>query len=150
MSSSPKANLFNPADWYSLASWLYDTSTSSSEQCVRRTIISRAYYAALICARDATKSNTIGQDGHVNVVKALTKKSSFAGNKLNSLRLKRHAADYRLDEVITPMDVSTSLKSALAVLSELGQAPQVLASQNKPYSDDYLDSSKFISNKPQP
>jgi hypothetical protein len=149
MLSSPKANSFNPADWYSLASWLYDTSTSSSEQCVRRTIISRAYYAALICARDATKSNTAGPDGHVNVVKALTAKSSFAGNKLNSLRLKRHAADYRPNEVITPMDVSTSLKSALVVLSELGQAPQVLGSLNKPYSCDYLDSSKFIANKQQ-
>jgi len=149
MSSSPKVNPFNPAEWYSLASWLYDTSLISSAQCIRRTIISRAYYAALICARDATNSSTSGQDGHVSVVRALSSKSSFAGNKLNSLRLKRHIADYRPDEEITPLDVSNSLINARAVLTELGLTPQNVYPHNKPYSQDYLDSSKFLANSKQ-
>lgn len=146
MLSSHKANPFNPAEWYSLASWLYDTKPASVSQSIRRTIVSRAYYAALICARDATQSNTVGPDGHKNVVDALSEKNPNAGNKLNSLRLKRHSADYKLEDEITDRDVYTSLINSRAVLDALGATPKNVAPHNKPYAQNFLDSDKFIKN----
>lgn len=147
MLSSPKANQFNAAEWYSLASWLFDTKPVISSECLRRTIIGRAYYAALICARDATGSSTTGPEGHRNVVNALRKRNYTAADKLDSLRLKRHKADYSIDEDISPRVVEICLKDSRAVLSELGMLPQEIAPHNKPYAHDYLDSNKFLSNK---
>ena len=95
---SPKAepNFFDPADFYAFASWLNLAKPSSSSQALRRTIVGRAYYAALICARDATRSSTSGGSGHKNVVTALKQKNHTAGSKLDELRLKRQKADYDL------------------------------------------------------
>lgn len=146
MLSSPKANSFNPAEWYSLASWLFDTAPASSSECLRRTIIGRAYYAALICARDATGSSTLGKDGHRNVVNALWScNNNTAAEKLDSLRLKRHKADYTTDQDISPREVEIFLKDSRTVLRELGMLPPDIPPHNKPYSRDYLESSKFLS-----
>lgn len=147
MSSFLKANLspsFNPAEWYSLAQWLYDTKPALASQSLRRTIIGRAYYAALISARNSTHSDTAGQGGHERVVAELRVKDFAAANKLNSLRLKRQSADYRPDEVITDKDVTGSLKDSYAVLAALGVLPDNVAPHNKPYSHNYLDKNKFL------
>jgi hypothetical protein len=148
MSSSHKDNPFNPAEWYSLACWLFDTKPGLSSQCLRRVIIGRAYYAALICARDVTGSKTVGQGGHEYVVTALRGRNSLAAEKLNSLRLKRQAADYFLDKDITVRDVEISLLDSRIVLGALGKIPPDVPPHNKPYAHDYLDSSKFLVNKP--
>lgn len=145
MSSSPKVDSFQPVEWYLLASWLFDTSPASSSECLRRTIIGRAYYAALICARNVTGSSTLGQDGHKNVVNALRRKNSRAAGKLDSLRITRHRADYTLDIHISRREVEICLKDTLTVLRELGLLPANMTSYQKPYSHDYLDSSKFLS-----
>ena len=145
MLSSPKANSFNPAEWYSLARWLFDTKPALSSECLRRTIIGRAYYAALICARDATGSSTLGREGHRNVVNALRKSNNTAAVKLDSLRLTRHKADYSPDKDISSREVEICLKDTRTVLHELGVLPQDIPPHNKPYSEDYLDSSKFLS-----
>jgi|GEM_PF-3422363 len=147
MLSSPKANSFNPAEWYSLALWLFDTKPGLSSECLRRTIIGRAYYAALICARDATGSSTTGPEGHRNVVNALRKRNDTAADKLDSLRLTRQKADYSPDTDISPRVVEICLKDSRTVLSELGMLPQDIHPHNKPYADDYLDSSKFMLKK---
>jgi hypothetical protein len=144
MSSSPKASSFNPAEWYSLASWLFDTKPVLSSQCLRRTIIGRAYYAALICAREATGSKTVGQGGHENVVKALRGCNSTAAGKLDSLRLKRQSADYFPDKDVTVRDVEISLMDSRTILNALGKMPPDIPPHNKPYPHDYLDSSKFL------
>ena len=144
MSLSPKVDSFNPAEWYALARWLFDTAPALSSECIRRTIIGRAYYAALICARDATGSSTIGQNGHANVVAALRKKSTVAAGKLDSLRLTRHKADYSVSEKISPRDVEICLKDSRTVLHELGSLPESVPPHNKPYSNNYLDSKKFL------
>ena len=149
MSSSPKANPFNPAEWYSLASWLFDTKPAMSSQCLRRTIIGRAYYAALICAREVTGSKTVGQGGHNNVVKALRGSNSTAAVKLDSLRLKRQSADYFPDKEVTVRDVEISLMDSRTVVNALGKTPPDVPPHNKPYSHDYLDSGKFLSNMKQ-
>ena len=149
MSSSPKADSFNPEEWYSLAIWLFDTKPALSSECLRRTIIGRAYYAAFICARDATSSNAFGQGGHKNVVNALRGSNSIAAGKLDSLRLTRQKADYSTDKNITSRDVEICLKDSQTVLSALGVLPQDIPPHNKPYANDYLDSSKFLSSKKQ-
>ena len=144
MSSFPKANSFNPAEWYSFARWLFDTAPALSSECLRRTIIGRAYYAALICARDATGSSTFGQDGHKNVVHALRKRNDTAAGKLDSLRLARQKSDYYPDEDISPRTVEICLKDSQTVLRELGMLPPDIPPHNKPYSDNYLNGSKFL------
>jgi hypothetical protein len=148
MLSSLKGNFsipFNPADWYALAVWFYDTKPALSSQCLRRTIIGRAYYAALICARDATHSNTTGQGGHDRVVAALRTKDNSAAGKLDSLRLKRQSADYHPEIEISVRDVEISLLDSKVVLTALGMAPIIVAPHNKPYSQNYLDKDKFLS-----
>ncbi len=145
MSSSPKVNEFNPVEWYSLACWLFDTKPDASSQCLRRTIIGRAYYAALICAKDMTRSSTSGNDGHKNVVNALRAKHGTAADKLNALRLKRQAADYIMDKDISPREVEICLNDSRRVLIELGKLPSDIPPHNKPYPNNYLDSKKFLS-----
>ena len=142
MSSSRMPNThFDAAEFYSLASWLHDTKPSSSSQALRRTIIGRAYYAALISARDFLGQSTIGDKGHKAVVDALAQKvSTQISAALNALRMKRADADYRPEKVISPRDVEISLRNALIVLREV--KPDSVS--NLPYSIDYLDSSKFL------
>lgn len=144
MLSFPKANSFNPAEWYSLARWLFDTKPEQSSQCLRRTIVGRAYYAALICARDITGSKTVGQGGHENVVNSLRSHNSLAAGKLNSLRLLRQTADYFPGRDISSREVEICLNDSRIVLRELGMLPPDISPHNKPYPDDYLDGSKFL------
>lgn len=142
MLSSPKANSsnFDAAEFYAFASWLNHTKPSLSSQVLRRTIIGRAYYAALICASSATGAPTHGKDGHVNVVRALKQKDLNAGNKLDSLRLTRQNADYKAFD-ISSRDVDTSLQAALVVLKSLGKAP----SGSSVFTSDFLDPNRFLS-----
>lgn len=142
MSLSPKAepDIFDPADFYAFASWLNSTKPGASSQALRRTIVGRAYYAALICARDATKTSTSGLGGHKNVVTALKQKNHTAGSKLDELRLKRHKADYESDE-LTPREVEIALKAALVVLQALGK----FVDNSAPFKCDYLDPARFLS-----
>lgn len=142
MSSSHKGSqaIFDPADFYAFASWLFHTKPAASSQALRRTIIGRAYYAALICARDATGSSTSGANGHKNVVDALRKQDLAAGSKLDSLRLARQKADYE-NPSVTSRDVEISLKAAQIVLEAVGKSTPGIQS----YSSDYLDASHFLS-----
>jgi len=101
----------------------------------------------LICARDATGSSTSGSNGHRNVVDALWKcHNNTAAEKLDSLRLKRHKADYSTDQNISPREVEIFLKDSRTVLRELGALPPNIPPHNKPYSCDFLDCSKFLVN----
>jgi hypothetical protein len=144
MSLSPKVSEFNPAEWYSLARWLFDTKPDASSQCLRRTIIGRAYYAALLCARDTTNSSTFEKGGHVNVINALKAKYSIAAKKLDALRRKRQVADYMMEEDISSRDVEICLNDSRIVLFELGKLPSDVPPHNKPYLDNYLNGNKFI------
>ena len=141
---SPLPVLFNPADFYSLATWLLDTCPAHPSPCLVRTIINRAYFAALICARDFTGSNTTGEKGHVNVVNALKNCNKVAANKLNSLRLKRRRADYETGGCFDRRDAQLALDESLVVLIA-ANGPEFPA---KPYSYDFLDPSRFLSTPP--
>ena len=139
---SPKGESvpFEPVDFYALASWLYDTKPSSASEALRRTIIGRAYYAALICARDHVSVSTTGAGGHSNVIDALKKVHPTAARKLDALRLSRRKADYEVGSPVNDRDVGISLGDALVVLRALGKAPTSI----KPYSTNYLDPQRFL------
>lgn len=145
MSSSHTASSsnFDPGEFYAIASWLYDTKLPLSGQPLRRLIIGRAYYAALISARDFTGTSTQGKNGHREVVDALKNKDHTAGSKLDSLRLTRHKADYQMGITITDSQVTNSLKEALIVLKAIGS--QIATQAGKSYSSDFLDPKKFLS-----
>jgi len=80
-------------------------------------------------------------------VYALRNLSSSAAKSLDSLRLKRHKADYSIGEDISIREVEISLIYSRSVLRELGMLPADSPPHNKPYPHDYLDSGKFLSNK---
>lgn len=141
MSSSAKANRFTSFDFFSLAQWCHDTMSPTCPPAMTRTIINRAYYAALLYARDITKSSTVGIDGHKNVVKALKAIDSYAGNKLDSLRIMRHKADYEMSASISVREAAISIAAAREILFTL-KCPNL--TPNKPYTENYLDKSLFL------
>ena len=130
-----------PVDIFIFACWLNDTKPAHPSEILIRSIINRAYYAALISARDYIDADTRGSGGHVQVVRALRHHDRFAGNKLDSLRLKRRLADYEPERSFTPRDAEISLQDSRAVLFAVGCAPPV---SPKPYTSNFLDSSKFL------
>ena len=129
-----------PIDIFVFAHWLDDTKPEQPSPSLIRTIINRAYYAALISARDFTGSSTSGKGGHRNVVDALRLKSPDAANKLNSMRLQRGKVDYDLSVNVSIRDAKLSLVNSRAILYASGQAPPV----SKLYDVNFLDKSKFI------
>ena len=147
MSLSRNADTTSPAfdfaELYALASWLHATQTEPHAEAIKRTIIGRAYYAALICARDFTGATTIGPQGHKMVVNALKLRNSRAGNNLDTLRQIRHKADYEASASISDRDVGIALRNALIVLNATGKT----IADGKPYTSDFLDPSKFMTRK---
>lgn len=143
MSSSRNASTSKPSfdfvELYALASWLYDTRPIACSEAVKRTIVGRAYYAALICARDFTGASTTGESGHKMVVDALRPRSSRAANNLNDLRLLRQKADYEAG-AFTDRDVGIALRHSRLVLQVIGR----LMVDDKPYVVNYLDPTKFL------
>ncbi|WP_143005492.1 hypothetical protein [Desulforhopalus singaporensis] len=123
-----------------IATWLYDTRPASPEPVLLRTVVNRAYYAALITARDYTGSSTVGNRGHGNVVDALRSVSSHASNSLDAMRLLRRQADYELGTAITEREACRSITYARQILYDLG----VQLSLGKEYSFDFLDTDKFV------
>jgi hypothetical protein len=129
-----------PANLFSFAQWLCDTKPQNPSACLINTIVNRAYYAALICVRDTTGAKTTGSGGHINVVNALRLQNQSAANKLNSLRIKRCKADYT-NNTLSVRDAVISVSESREVLFSMNCRLDV----GKTYSDDFLDSSCFLS-----
>lgn len=131
---------FDFVEFFSLAQWLNDTKPDHPSQCILRTIINRAYYSALISARDFTGASSTGQSGHTTVIDALRSRGkSYEANKLNSLKLQRVKADYKSTTSFTVRDIQICLQDSRIVLYAANCAP----TSTKPYSQDFLDRSKF-------
>lgn len=131
---------FDFVEFFSLAQWLYDTKPEPPSQCILRTIVNRAYYSALISARDFTGTSSGGAGGHNNVIRALRENGKIReANKLNSLKLKRVDADYKTTTTFTVREIQICLEDTRLVLFAASCAPTSL----RPYSKDFLDQSKF-------
>lgn len=131
----------DPAELFSLATWLDRIKpTNPPSEIVIRTVINRAYYAALISVSLFTCTATYGQKGHVDVVNALKKHNLKAGNKLNDLRLKRREADYDFHINLSIRDATLSLLNSRDILYSINPSQPAL---EQPSTSAYLDISKF-------
>lgn len=131
---------FDPVNFFSFATWLEQTKPGQPSQVLIRTIINRAYYAALISARNFTNTDTRG--GHGRVIRALRKHDTSAGSKLDSLRVLRQKADYQEGQTLTEREALRSLVESRQILFVLGVAPVSV----RPYEADFLSSVKFLEN----
>lgn len=136
MASIPQ---FEPVEFYSFASWLYKTRPSVASQSLKRTIIARAYYAALLSARDKTGLSTNGPNGHSDIIRELKRIDLIAGNNLSALNIARRGADYEYGAVFSEKDLIVSLRNARQILERLG-----LINKGDPAcSVNYVDATKF-------
>ena len=63
---------FDPTDFYEFSSWMKERLPDPFRQSVARSIISRAYYSALLHASDYTGLATVG--GHSKIISNLRKR----------------------------------------------------------------------------
>jgi hypothetical protein len=133
----------DPAELIFFATWLDRIKPNPPSEILIRTIINRAYYAALIsasrftCTPTNTKEN---KGGHVNVINALKRHNMIVGNKLNALRLKRHEADYEFHKNLSVQDASVSLLNSREILYSINPS---LPALEQPTTTAYIDISKF-------
>lgn len=130
-----------PRDLFTFADWLLSARVEPPEPVLLRTIVNRAYYAALLAARDHTGSVTTNPSGHKHVVDALRGVSIHAANLLNAMRIKRNETDYELSKPITVREALLSMQNSRQILYELGETFPAGHS----YTKDYLDHTKFVS-----
>lgn len=130
---------FQPIEFYHLAWWLYSVKPALSEQSLKRTIIGRAYYAALLAGSDKTGTSTTGQNSHQNVIIAVQNINSQAANNLREINKLRRRADYEKPD-LNERDVQICLHKAKNVLEILGFIP---LGTTPTITKDYLDKNKF-------
>jgi uncharacterized protein (UPF0332 family) len=119
MSSLPNVN-FNPVEFYQLASILYE---NNSEEVIYRTIVSRSYYSAFLCARESAGIKSNENDGHKKVIDYFKSRNKTISNQLQSLKNLRHDADYELNNSIKKRDAQESLRLARSILTTLNHLP---------------------------
>lgn len=116
---------FNAASFYSVADEM--RMKSNADGAHLRTMISRAYYGALIVARDARQISTRGQQGsHQQVINAFAgnnSSDSLVADSLRSLRKLREKADYEPNVPLTRQDGINALAASKRVLHTLGAYP---------------------------
>jgi hypothetical protein len=110
---------FNPVAFYDLASELYTSAVGDDAKL--RSAISRAYYAALISARDAANIQPRGHDTHKQVIEHYQLADSTVATWLLDLKRHRTKADYEPSAGIARKDGGAALKTAKKVLLVLGK-----------------------------
>lgn len=111
---------FSPAEFYTIAGELRLKASQDGPHL--RTLISRAYYGALIVARDAKQLPTKGEGGHERVINAYPNGSMVSDN-LRTLRRLREKADYEPKTNLTGNDGQVALSCARRVLQSLQAMP---------------------------
>lgn len=126
---------FSPAAFYTIADELRHKAAADGPHL--RTLISRAYYGALIEARDAKGLSTKGHGGHDRVIQAYMGSSSdkVVADKLQDLRKLREKADYQPTAALTRDDGLKALSACKRVLSILNKLPKPPAPPSEPPSD---------------
>jgi uncharacterized protein (UPF0332 family) len=112
-------SMFDPEDFLNLAQAMH--YSASPNHATLRTVISRAYYAAFLSARDrAGLGDYQGGDIHKSVIDYYLKCRKFTlANRLKSLRERRNKADYDLACEIMARDSGEALRLAREVIKEL-------------------------------
>lgn len=114
---------FSPASFYTLADELRLKATADGPHL--RTLISRAYYGALIEARDAKRVNTTGGGGHQKVIDSYKgpQGNQLVADSLRTLRSLREKADYEPATALKSADGQIALSSCRRVLQALNKLP---------------------------
>ncbi len=108
-----------PSDFYVHAGELFDTD-GASEACLR-SVISRAYYAAFLAAREAMQVGAQTRDVHALTISVLLDRGHTGiGNRLQRFRIDRNRADYDLQRAISRNNAGEALKLCRRILDDLG------------------------------
>lgn len=116
---------FSPAGFYTVAEELRLKAQADGPHL--RTLISRAYYGALIEARNARNVSTQGKSGHSAVINAYDSggaQDDAVRDALRNLRRLREVADYEPGKNLSANDANVALASCKRVLSIVGTLPQ--------------------------
>lgn len=112
--------------------WPHDESAA-------RTAMSRAYYGALIEARDAARVNTRGKGGHQRVIDTYSSKGSREGAQiardLGTLRGLRECADYEPHTPCSGREAYQAVALAHKVLMALSITPEPARAKLVPKED---------------
>ena len=111
----------NPVDFYHIAAEIYQSPSQQFADAGYRTIVSRAYYAAMLAARDAGTLTHTGADVHQRVIEYWKNRKPALSNRLKDLKDRRTAADYAMQHNIGRREAGEALKRAREVLSDLGE-----------------------------
>jgi len=112
--------MFDPVEFFNLARNLYKDALPL-DSALARTCINRAYYAAFLVARDASKNKSESSMIHTQIIDHYKKKNRQIGNKLSDLFIRRKKADYSLGDTITNRDSGIALNQAKEILEALGK-----------------------------
>ena len=107
-------------DFYKLASKFYEQANKENElnEAYYRTIIGRAYYAAMLSARKVSNITDSSQGTHKTVINYWKKRKRVIGNRLEELKTYRTDADYNMEKNISQRDAGIALKRAKQILDE--------------------------------
>jgi hypothetical protein len=111
----------DPIEFYHQASrWFADAADQSS--VTARSIVSRAYYAALLTARDKAgiKTQQLTHEVTVRSYRGGSPANRIIGNKLDQLRSMRTLADYDLMKTCVRREAGSALKRSADILYHLG------------------------------
>lgn len=115
---------FTAVDFYALADELI--LQSKGDDAKLRSGISRAYYGALISARDAKKISTVGTTGHsqlINTYRAGSFAEKVIGDSLADLKKLREVADYEPKTPCPTTNGTLAITYASKILKGLGITP---------------------------
>jgi hypothetical protein len=112
----------DPVEFYHQAvDWFSDTADNRS--VTARSIVSRAYYAALLVARDKKGLSGVAERTHMHTVEEYKRgshKDVEIGNRLDNLRWLRTTADYEMSKTCVRREAGLALKQSRALLLALG------------------------------
>lgn len=113
--------LFDPVEFFHLAEFLY---SEQKHQAGYRATIGRAYYAAMLFARNKAGISSRGVGGHQSVVNFYRANSdanlAVIGNRLDDLRASRANSDYECTIVISSREAGKCLAQSREILNKLG------------------------------
>lgn len=115
------SNNVDAAEFYRQASTWYAANSADVRTVTARSVISRAYYAAFLVARDKA-GITRRMDPHKATIEWFRNRGgndAVIANKLDNLRILRGQADYDLTPDCVRRDAGSALKRSLDLLQSL-------------------------------
>lgn len=110
--------MINPTDFYHFASEIYQNKNHQSEVAYR-SVISRAYYAAFLCAKNHTRISNSSGSVHNAVINYFDGRNRVVYRNFKDLKELRSKADYQITEAVRKQEAGESLRLAKSILTKL-------------------------------